>query len=324
MVPVIGIFFLLLSGCFLIPREEKLLEPPLVTPQEIKFDEIAVRRGDIVNKMEVLAYFQYLDEHGLYFRYRGGPLKAFHATLGDYVTEGELLAELELGTLDIQIRQKQLALEKANLQLERLRLSGGDKFQIRMAEIDREVVELQLSELEATLQYGQIRAPFDGVITFRDRLFEGDRVGAYEPILRIADSNKLSLVYQGSRIGDFRPGMDVDVVVDNAELAGKVVMTAQNVPETANPDLKKLVVFEVEDLPASVERGSQAIVRVELSRKNDVLIVPSNVVHSYMGNTFVNILRDGIKKEQPVEVGIKTNTQTEITEGLTEGDTVIW
>lgn len=57
--------------------------------------------------------------------------------------------------------------------------------------------------------------------------------------------------------------------------------------------------------------------------KNDVILVPSSSVQTSNGQLTVRILKDGKVSQVDVEIGDSNDTQTEITSGVSEGDTVV-
>lgn len=57
--------------------------------------------------------------------------------------------------------------------------------------------------------------------------------------------------------------------------------------------------------------------------KNNVLLVPSTAVQNNNGETSVRVMRNGVVTTVPVEVGASNDTQTEITSGINEGETVV-
>lgn len=57
--------------------------------------------------------------------------------------------------------------------------------------------------------------------------------------------------------------------------------------------------------------------------KNDVVLVPSAAVQTTSGQAAVRVLRNGQIETVPVEVGDSNDTQTEITSGINEGETVV-
>ncbi len=60
-----------------------------------------------------------------------------------------------------------------------------------------------------------------------------------------------------------------------------------------------------------------------LNIKDNVLLVPTSAVHTQNGSSTVQVLKNGQPQDVDVEVGDSSDTQTEITSGLNEGDTVV-
>lgn len=75
--------------------------------------------------------------------------------------------------------------------------------------------------------------------------------------------------------------------------------------------------------PASIEPGMSAVVTIQTGRKDDVLGVPSAAVQTSNGTTTVRVLKNGQITPVPVTTGITSDTDTEITSGLTQGQTVV-
>ena len=53
------------------------------------------------------------------------------------------------------------------------------------------------------------------------------------------------------------------------------------------------------------------------------IVLAKNLIHRYAGRTYVNILKDGLKEEKYVIIGIETSNEVEIVSGLDEGEQVI-
>lgn len=66
-----------------------------------------------------------------------------------------------------------------------------------------------------------------------------------------------------------------------------------------------------------------ATANIIVDTKDDVLEVPSAAIQNQGGQTTVRVLKNGQVNQVPVEVGISSDTQTEITSGLSEGDVVV-
>lgn len=87
---------------------------------------------------------------------------------------------------------------------------------------------------------------------------------------------------------------------------------------TNYPVLIKLDVVSDEILP-----NMAATANILLDNKSDVLVVPSSAVQTRDGHSTVRVLKSGQVQSIPVETGLSSDTQTEITSGLNEGDEVI-
>jgi len=57
--------------------------------------------------------------------------------------------------------------------------------------------------------------------------------------------------------------------------------------------------------------------------KDNVLLVPSSAVQTQNGEVYVRVLQKGKVNEVNIETGLSSSTQTEITSGLSEGDSVV-
>ena len=62
---------------------------------------------------------------------------------------------------------------------------------------------------------------------------------------------------------------------------------------------------------------------VILAMRENALIIPKAGLREFRDRTYVRILDGEVRREVDVEVGIRTDTEVEILEGLSEGDQVI-
>ncbi len=57
--------------------------------------------------------------------------------------------------------------------------------------------------------------------------------------------------------------------------------------------------------------------------KNNVLLVPSSAIQTQNGASIVSVMKNGQPQQVEVQTGSSSDTQTEITSGLSEGDTIV-
>lgn len=321
--PVLLSTVLLATGCFLFPREEEVLAPPLMEPPEISYELYTAQRGSIVDDFRVTGVLVYAQQQNVYFRYRGGRLLKIYASYADVVKAGQLLAELDTDSLKHQVAVQEIGLAKARLQAERANLMGQDRIQRDLSALDVRLAELDLEASRTELGKAQLYSPVDGVVVFVGRFAEGDSVDAYETVVRVADPTVMELAYDGIRASDFAFGATVEVVYGDRVLLGTVVRTPGTAPVDLPEDERRKITVRVRNLPASAEAGETATIRVVLQRRDNVIVIPRNLVQTYQGADFVNVLEGSVRRQQPVERGVVSATEAEIVEGLNEGDQVI-
>jgi multidrug efflux pump subunit AcrA (membrane-fusion protein) len=75
---------------------------------------------------------------------------------------------------------------------------------------------------------------------------------------------------------------------------------------------------------STMSAGSTAAVNIGVASAANALVVPTSAVHtSSPGRSYVIVLQSGKEKQTPVTVGVAGATYTQITSGLTQGQTVI-
>ena len=104
-----------------------------------------VQRGVVVDEIKVGGFVAATKQQELSFT-QNGFLKVLYVDRNDPVKQGQLLAELEMGDLPNQLRQAEVALEQAQLVLNRSKAQRDAA--IRRAELDLEEAQAQLRRLQ--------------------------------------------------------------------------------------------------------------------------------------------------------------------------------
>ena len=187
-----------------------------------------------------------------------------------------------------------------------------------------------MNQLEEELEKSQLFAPIDGQVVYISPLNQGDTVEAFRTIIQIADPTEILLSYRGSNKSEFRLGVTLTVILpitraraEQITLEGEVVMTPLNVPRDAPEEMKELILIRVENLPVEIKRGDNASIELIKARRENVIVLPRNLVQTYLGRRFVYILENGLRQESNVKTGIQTPLQVEIIDGIIVGEKVI-
>ena len=72
-----------------------------------------------------------------------------------------------------------------------------------------------------------------------------------------------------------------------------------------------------------LREGLSVTVSIILEERINVLLVPNKVIIAQGGETFVQVIKDGVTEQRPVCTGLSGWQNTEIIEGLSEGEQVV-
>jgi len=86
----------------------------------------------------------------------------------------------------------------------------------------------------------------------------------------------------------------------------------------------------MEEIPSLIaedfelKEGLSVTVSILISQASDVLLVPNSAITYLRGEAYVQVMSaEGVPEERPVQVGISDYQNTEVTEGLSEGEEVV-
>lgn len=318
-----------LSGCSLLPQEEAELQPPLVKPVQESYQSAIATKGTITKELKGNGSFVSVSADIAQFTGQGGRIDKIHVSSGETVHKGDVLASLILDGLDLQLKEQELALERAKYAYKNS--SGSDKDARRIASLQLDIEQIKYNRLKTQIDSKVITSKIDGEVTFAEVLKEGDPVEAYQTLVIVSDPSKLRLsmtIDAGTELSRVDVGTTAEVLFKQKTYTAKVVQTPSSAPTTPNKELaekySKTLYLEVQNLPSTVEIGSLASVRIITQQRENTIIIPKNGLRAYLGRNFVRVLEDGNRlREVDVETGIAGSTEVEIVKGLEEGEVVV-
>jgi len=219
--------------------------------------------------------------------------------------------------------------------------AGNYQVPIRKQDIVQAQAALQRStatvkDAQTQVGYTTVVAPRDGVvvqkyveegsiITGGKSSFSGSGSGV--AIVDIADTTRMMALVNVDEtdIAQVQMGQRVVVTVDafpGQKFTGKVTKIAPQAVVTQNVTTIPVTV-EVDHPDKRLKPAMNATCEFIVSEKDNVVTVPSSAVKETRRGTFVTVLKDGKQEKRPVKTGITGPDQTEIIEGVQEGETVI-
>ncbi|MCH5201085.1 MAG: hypothetical protein J1F60_09005 [Oscillospiraceae bacterium] len=303
------------AGCYFFPDEEPELEPPTLDVAEVVYSTYTASRKDIASQTYQSGYIVSAVEEECFFTQYTGRLKNIYVNPGDYVEEGDLIAEMNNGAIEYRLEIQRLRVELARLNYNTSG-SAADRLQL-------EIEQNTLASYQAEYDGGHVYAPISGQVSYVKTLNPGDEVDPYDVIVRIVDPERLCVSFTTTSFTDYYVGDEVQVEVNDVYYDAVVVRTPRE--ETAEGDevTDKVFVEFVGDGPGFGYLGAiGSVVKVTASAEN-AIVIPKYIVKTDGDRKYVQVLRDDVKVEVDIETGIETAVEVEILSGLSEGDKVI-
>jgi multidrug efflux pump subunit AcrA (membrane-fusion protein) len=122
-----------------------------------------------------------------------------------------------------------------------------------------------------------------------------------------------------------KPGQKATIKLDSLPdktFTGKVV-SVDRLGTTSNGVTNYPVIIQFVTSSQEVLPNMAASVNIIIEAKDNVLLVPSSAIQKQNGQNIVTVLENGKERQKQVEVGIFSDTQTEIISGLSQGEVVI-
>lgn len=143
----------LLGGCALLPSgrsaqisEDAPTPTPIPTAIVAMKPTYKVQKGEVVKELTFSGRISPVVEEELFFR-NNGRVRAVFVKRNQMVAEGDLLAELEIDTLERDLASAKLELEQAQIVLDAAKRNL--EFDKRVAQINMEMAQIQLADLQS-------------------------------------------------------------------------------------------------------------------------------------------------------------------------------
>lgn len=304
-----------LSGCYFFPAEEELLDPPVIAPDEVAYSTYTARLKTIQNTVTVTGYVKSHTERECYFTDYTGKVKNVYVRAGDFVEEGDLVAEMNTGALEYELEIQRLKTEAAQLQYN----STGARADLLQLEIEQNTLAMYQAEYDGA----RIYAPIEGQVSYVYKLNPGTEFDPYKVLARIADPEALFVEASYSELRTFSVGDEVTVSVDGEPYAGVVSYSPREAREEGAENVNALHIEFKDEKPPFSYLGSLAdVVKVNATAENAV-VIPKHLVKSDGEREYVQLYENGEKTERDIVTGIYNATEIEIVSGLNAGDQVI-
>ena len=252
-----------------------------------------------------------------------GRITKINVEIGDFVTKGQVLAEMDKTSL----LQAQLQLQNQEVELQRLKAlyeAGGiSKSDYEAVELACNVAKSQVANLEENTI---LRSPVNGVVTARN-YDAGDMYAMSAPIYTVEQIKPVKLLVgiSESEYTRVKKGDSVEITAD--ALPGKTFYgKIGKIYPTIDPATRTFTSEVVVDNNYNTLRpGMFARVTVDFGSNNNVVIPDVAVIKQQgSGERFVYVLNeDGTVTYQKIVLGRRMGTEYEVLEGLSDGANIV-
>lgn len=256
-----------------------------------------------------------------------GKIVGINFTEGTRVRKGDLLAKINDRPLQAQLEKLQ-AQKKLTEEKEFRQRSLLDKDAISKESYDQIVTELQTIQADinlvgARIAETELRAPFDGIIGLR-YVSEGSYTNPSTKIARLVKIRpiKIEFAIPERYENQIKIGFPVTFTMDGSnDVYNAKVYAVDPQVEVATRTIVIRALYPNSN--EELKPGRFASVTLLLSQIEDAISVPTEAITPEMEGEMVYVYRNGKAEVIKVGIGLRTESEVQITSGLKFGDTLI-
>ena len=258
----------------------------------------------------------------------GGEVRDILVEEGDDVRRGQVLARLDGDRLRLEKNQAEANLRKLQRDYQR-NVDLKDKGLI--SEGDFEKIQYEMEALEATfnlaaleLDYTEIKAPIDGVVS--ERFIKiGNTIDVNEQTFQVTSLEPL-ISYLHIPEREYRridPGQPVAIVIDALQGITFEASVARVSPivDPATGTFK--ITIEVTDETRRLKPGMFGRISIVYDSRKMALQIPRSAVIEESGETTVFVVADDVAEKRTIQTGYSDAGNIEVLDGLADGDEVV-
>jgi HlyD family secretion protein len=328
--------------------------------EEVKEQFVEVVRGDLMVSVSGSGNIAVTNEANLAFG-SGGKIDKIYVDEGDEVSKGEVLAKLDTSALELALTQAEVALIQVQAALVQARVARDEAEynlnqlkkvlhashdRVKLAESALEAAEAALEAAEAQLEAAEqavaeaqkqldetsITAPFDGIVA-NVHAEEGDIIPSPtmspRTIIHLTDPTSMELDAEVDEIDIPEVKLGQRAIIEIDALPAVLLEGEVTAISTLSMEMGGVVLYEVTtsfDVPEDVglKAGMSATADIIINERSNILLVPSRAItQDSQGNPIVKVVVNEETEERPVVTGISDGFDTEIIDGLNEGEVVV-
>jgi membrane fusion protein (multidrug efflux system) len=286
---------------------------------------IVLKPSDFTNYVQVQGKIDAQDNVTAYPQ-SPGTITALYVKVGQHVSRGQVLAQLDASVLNQNIAQAetQVALNKTLFERQKNLWDQkiGTEVQFLQAQTVLQSSIKQVASLRKQANMYRITSPINGSIDQMDlKLGQVAQPGSTGIRIVNADMLKVKADVPESYAGSVNTGNAVKILIPDANdsLTTKVTFAAKVIDPTSRS-------FGVEiKLPVrkTLRPNMTAVIQIANYSKSNTIVAPVKAIQKSEAGDYVFVNNNGIAKRVNVKVGTTYGGQSEILSGLKSGDELV-
>ena len=256
----------------------------------------------------------------------GGTVSKINVHLGDEVSTGQVLAELDSKVIQQGVSELQGALDLVTTLFEKQKnlwdQKIGTEVQFLSAKNQKESLEKKMSTLQQQLEMSKIKTPISGIVDAIDiKLGQATMPGL--PAIRVVNMNSLKVKGEiaESYLAKVKTGNDVEIIFP--DMLDSVKSKISYVAKVISPLNRTFTVTMNLEGSKEYHPNMIAIVKIIDYSNPKAFVVPVNAIQKAEEGDFIFIANGKTVKKVRIKAGRIYNGKAEVIDGLKEGDLFI-
>jgi membrane fusion protein, multidrug efflux system len=257
-----------------------------------------------------------------------GQITVLNVDLGDQVTEGQVLAQIDDDQLRARLQETEAMLAKAQADEARGRQLVADKVispqEYESMKTQAAVARAQTETLRVTIRHARVESPITGAVSKRS-VSAGEYVHPGSQLFTLVAEDPLKLRGDVPErfAHELQIGQPVQVRVDafpDRPFTGRLA----RISPASNPENRSVAIEAlVDNADRALKPGFFANAAVITRPDDSALMVPQEALVTFAGVTKLFVIKDGAAHERKVSAGTRGSAgMVEITEGLEPNELV--
>lgn len=256
-----------------------------------------------------------------------GRLTQLNIREGAIVKQGYLLAKLDDGDLQAQLRKLEIQLKIAeqteDRQSQLLKIQGISQQDYDLSLLQVHNLKADIDIVKEAIRKTEIRAPFNGKLGLKN-ISPGAYITPATVITTIGQINQTKIQFNvPEKYGSLlTAGHRVEFSVDGTlkKFSAHVIATEVTIEQNTRSLAVRARVNEYD--PVLIP-GAFAKVKIVLSKNENSIMIPNNVILPQGRKKLVYLFKGGKAIQADVQTGVRDSSNIQILSGLNMGDTVI-